>query len=147
MRTLLLSALWSLPALANVALVLLLLITVYGIVGTGLFGMVKQEGAIELSDRTNFSTWWLSVQTLFRCGTLCIRHQASMLVRATVRQHAPWCSALRKRFMRTSRIRDDASCDLGEQPMRAWLLTWAYTHPILTRSPNGWLVFPVQAND
>ncbi len=98
MRTLLLSALWSLPALANVALVLLLLITVYGIVGTGLFGLVKQEGAIELGARTNFSTWWLSVQTLFRCGTLCIGLQASWCLASPpcsgVHQYAPWCSGV-----------------------------------------------------
>ena len=65
LRTLLI----SLPQLANISALLLLLLVIYSSIGMFAFYNVNREHAAELDDLVNFDSFWYSILTLTRCVT------------------------------------------------------------------------------
>lgn len=66
-RKLLFALLISVPALFNIALLLVLIIFIYAIIGMTFFSFVKHDGA--LNDMSNFETFFNSMVLLFRLTT------------------------------------------------------------------------------
>eukprot|EP00418_Pyrodinium_bahamense_P092481 CAMPEP_0179026606 /NCGR_PEP_ID=MMETSP0796-20121207/8601_1 /TAXON_ID=73915 /ORGANISM="Pyrodinium bahamense, Strain pbaha01" /LENGTH=1928 /DNA_ID=CAMNT_0020722691 /DNA_START=29 /DNA_END=5815 /DNA_ORIENTATION=- len=59
----------SLPKLANVGAILLLVLTLYGILGVQLFGTAKKPDDGTLDSHGNFDNFWKAFITLFRAST------------------------------------------------------------------------------
>jgi hypothetical protein len=59
----------SIPALANVGIILILLLFVFSIVGMNLFAGVRYNGFGNLGDDANFDSFFTAMLTLFRCST------------------------------------------------------------------------------
>ncbi|KAG1653438.1 hypothetical protein FOA52_010471 [Chlamydomonas sp. UWO 241] len=91
LKMLMMTLLWSLPALGNVALVLFMFMFIYAIIGMNLFGNIKlQESIIFMANFRDFPT---SMLLLFRMTTIenwnalmwdCMQKEDCMLVDATV---------------------------------------------------------------
>jgi len=59
----------SLPSLANVGIVLVLLFFIFSILGMNLFAGVRYGRTGMLNGDANFDSFWISMQTLYRCST------------------------------------------------------------------------------
>lgn len=59
----------SLPAMGSIAMLLMLLIFMFSIIGMSQFALINLEDAEEMTDKVNFQTFGAAFLTLIRCST------------------------------------------------------------------------------